>query len=142
MGSEATRVIRRWELTRGWRTSKGGYQRELSGAASHCFCTQTTGSVSDADQLYPGICIEIKTGYETRVSVLGHIQRGGAPTSYDRIIGTRFGVKAVELVVKEKFGKMVCLHNNKIHFIDIKDAVKKRKAVDKELYNIVEIFSD
>ena len=51
--------------------------------------------------------IEIKTGYETRVSVLGHIQRGGAPTSYDRIIGTRFGVKAVELVVKEKFGKMV-----------------------------------
>ncbi|MCK9602852.1 MAG: 6-phosphofructokinase, partial [Candidatus Omnitrophica bacterium] len=48
--------------------------------------------------------IEKKTGYETRVSVLGHIQRGGSPTAFDRVLGTRFGVKAVELVKEKKFG--------------------------------------
>ncbi|HBG60977.1 MAG: hypothetical protein A2Y03_10940 [Omnitrophica WOR_2 bacterium GWF2_38_59] len=86
--------------------------------------------------------IEEKTGYETRVSVLGHIQRGGTPTAYDRIISTRFGVKAVELVKEGKFGMMVSLLNNKIRYIEIKDAIKKRKAVDKELFKIVDVFSD
>ena len=84
--------------------------------------------------------IEEKTGYETRVSVLGHIQRGGTPTAYDRIIGTRFGFKAVELVKEGKYGKMVSLHNNKISFVDIKDAVKKRKAIDKDLLEIAKVF--
>jgi 6-phosphofructokinase 1 len=85
--------------------------------------------------------IEEKTGYETRVSVLGHIQRGGAPTAYDRIIGTRFGVEAVVLIQQEKFGKMVSLQDNKIRSVDIKDAVKKRKAIDKDLYDISKVFS-
>ena len=84
--------------------------------------------------------IEEKTKYETRVSVLGHIQRGGTPTAYDRIIGTRFGFKAVELVMYGKYGKMVSLHNNKIHFVDIKDAVKERKAIDEDLLKIAEVF--
>lgn len=86
--------------------------------------------------------IEEKTGYETRVSVLGHIQRGGTPTAYDRIISTRFGVKAVELVKEGKFGMMVSLINNKIRYVEIQDAIKKRKAVDKELFKIVDVFSD
>ena len=86
--------------------------------------------------------IEEKTGYETRVSVLGHIQRGGTPTAYDRIISTRFGVKAVELIKEGKFGTMVSLINNKIRFTEISEAIKKRKAVDKELFKIVEVFSD
>jgi len=84
--------------------------------------------------------IEEKTGYETRVSVLGHIQRGGSPTAYDRIIGTRFGFKAVELVRDNLLGKMVSLQNNKIHFVDIKDAVKKVKAIDNDLFEIAKIF--
>jgi len=68
--------------------------------------------------------IEKRTGYETRVSVLGHIQRGGTPTAFDRILGTRFGVKAVELAQMKKFGRMVALSGNKIIDVPIEDAVK------------------
>jgi len=85
--------------------------------------------------------IEEKTGYEARVSVLGHIQRGGTPTAYDRIIGTRFGVKAVELVQKGQFGKMVSISGNKIQSVDIESAVRTHKTVDKELLKITELFS-
>ena len=84
--------------------------------------------------------IEEYTGYETRVSVLGHIQRGGTPTAYDRIIGTQFGVKAVELVKEGKFGKMVSLRDNKLHYVDIEEAVKKRKAIDLDLYEMAKVF--
>ncbi len=84
--------------------------------------------------------IERETGYETRVSVLGHIQRGGSPTAFDRIIGTRFGVKAVDLVKENKFGKMVSLHDNKLHYVDIEEAVGRRKTVDMELYEMAKVF--
>jgi phosphofructokinase-like protein len=85
--------------------------------------------------------IEDNTGYETRVSVLGHIQRGGSPTAFDRVLSTRFGVKAVELVKESKFGKMVSLRDNKIRFVDIEEAVSARKTVDMELVAIAEVFS-
>jgi phosphofructokinase-like protein len=84
--------------------------------------------------------IEKRTGYETRVSVLGHLQRGGTPTAFDRILGTRFGVKAVELVEKKKFGRMVALAGNKIVDVPIGDAVKELKTVDMELYEIAKVF--
>jgi len=84
--------------------------------------------------------IERDTGYETRVSVLGHIQRGGTPTYYDRVIGTRFGVRAVELVKENKFGKMVSLHNNKIRSVPIQLAIEKRKTIDPAIYKIAEVF--
>lgn len=84
--------------------------------------------------------IEEKTGYETRVSVLGHIQRGGTPTAYDRIIGTQFGIKAVELVKEGKFGKMVSLKDNKMHYVDIEEAVKRRKPISEELYEMAKVF--
>lgn len=84
--------------------------------------------------------IEDMTGYETRVSVLGHIQRGGAPTAFDRILGTRFGVKAVELIKEGKFGKMVSYQNNRIKYCDIEEAVKVRKKVDMELFQIAKVF--
>lgn len=84
--------------------------------------------------------IEKKTGYETRVTVLGHILRGGSPTAYDRIIGTRFGFKAVELIKEKRFGKMVSLQGNKIIPIDIAEAVKKVKTVNPELYEIAKLF--
>ena len=84
--------------------------------------------------------IEQETGYEARVSVLGYIQRGGSPTAFDRILGTRFGVKAVELVKQGKFGKMVSMRANKITYVDIKEAVEKRKTVDLVLYDIAKVF--
>ena len=88
-----------------------------------------------------GKAIEDQTGYETRVSVLGYIQRGGAPTAFDRILATRFGVKAVELVADGKVGKMVSYQNNRIKYCDIEEAVKQRKKVDAELYQIARVFT-
>ena len=84
--------------------------------------------------------IEKRTGYETRVSVLGHIQRGGSPTAFDRVLGTRFGIKAVELVKNKQFGKMVALSGNKIIDVPLEKAVAALKTVDMELYNIAREF--
>lgn len=84
--------------------------------------------------------VEKKTGYETRVSVLGHIQRGGSPTAFDRVLGTRFGVKAIELVKNKKFGRMAALSGNKIIDVPLQDAVKALKTVDQELYDIAKVF--
>ncbi|MBU0502906.1 MAG: ATP-dependent 6-phosphofructokinase [Candidatus Omnitrophota bacterium] len=85
--------------------------------------------------------IEKRTGYETRISVLGHIQRGGSPTAFDRVLGTRFGVKAVELIKNKKFGRMVALAGNKIVDFPLEEAVKALKTVDQELYDIAKVFS-
>ncbi|MFH1692368.1 MAG: ATP-dependent 6-phosphofructokinase [Candidatus Omnitrophota bacterium] len=84
--------------------------------------------------------IEEKTGYETRVSVLGHIQRGGSPTAFDRILGTRFGIKAVELVENNDFGKMVSLCGTKIVAVPLESAVSKLKTIDMDLYDIAKEF--
>ncbi len=84
--------------------------------------------------------IEKRTGFETRVSVLGHIQRGGSPTAFDRVLGTRFGVKAIELVKNKKFGRMVALSGNKIIDVSLEEAVKALKTVDSELYEIAKVF--
>ena len=67
---------------------------------------------------------------ETRVTVLGHIQRGGSPSPFDRILSTRFGVAVVDLIAQGKFGEMVCLRNAKIHHVSIAEAVGAMKCVD------------
>jgi len=84
--------------------------------------------------------IEKSTGFETRVSVFGHIQRGGSPTAFDRILGTRFGVKAVELVKNKKFARMVALSGNKIIDVALAEAVKELKTIDNELYETAKVF--
>jgi len=84
--------------------------------------------------------IEQRTGYETRVTVLGHIQRGGSPTAFDRVLGTRFGVAAVELLLKDQFGQMVSLQGNKIVSVPIEQGIGKLKTVDVELYDLAKIF--
>jgi 6-phosphofructokinase 1 len=84
--------------------------------------------------------IEKRTSFETRVSVLGHIQRGGSPTAFDRVLGTRLGVKAIELVMAKKFGRMAALQGIKIVDVPLKDAVKELKTVDMELYNVAKVF--
>ncbi len=85
--------------------------------------------------------IEDNTNYETRVSVLGYILRGGSPTAFDRMLGTRFGVKAVELVKEHKFGKMVSLRENKIRYVDMEEAVSQRKLVNMDLVDIANVFT-
>lgn len=87
-----------------------------------------------------GDIIEKKTGFETRVTVLGHIQRGGSPTAFDRVLGSRFGVKAVELIKEGKFGCMVSLKGNKIVEVPIEKAVGTLKTVDKDFYNMAKTF--
>ena len=84
--------------------------------------------------------IEDRTGYETRVTVLGHIQRGGTPTARDRMLGTRFGIKAVDLVANGEFGKMAALKGDDIGSVLLEKAVGTLKTVDKELYDFARTF--
>lgn len=84
--------------------------------------------------------IEKRIGIETRVVVLGHLQRGGPPTAFDRILGTKFGLAAIDLVAKGKFGQMPALSGNSIIAVPIKDAVGKQKVVSQELYEMAKVF--
>ena len=73
--------------------------------------------------------ITARTGKETRTCVLGHLQRGGAPTTLDRILGTRFGVMAVQLLEENKFGEMVSYQNYQVRHVPIADAVNRLRGV-------------
>jgi 6-phosphofructokinase 1 len=73
--------------------------------------------------------ISRKTGKDVRVTVLGHLQRGGSPCSFDRILGTRFGTAAIELIKEGGFGKMVCLKTPHITSVPLQEAVKELKTV-------------
>jgi len=84
--------------------------------------------------------IDDKTGLETRATVLGHIQRGGHPTAFDRILGTRFGIAAADLVHKGDFGKMVALKADKVVPISLLAGVKKLKTVPPEMYEMAKVF--
>jgi 6-phosphofructokinase 1 len=76
--------------------------------------------------------IAARTGKETRCTVLGHLQRGGAPTTLDRILGTRFGVKAVKLIDEKQFGSMVSYQNYQVQHVPIADAVNRLRLVSPE----------
>jgi 6-phosphofructokinase 1 len=80
--------------------------------------------------------LERRMGIETRVTILGHVQRGGSPTAYDRVLATRFGVAAVQLIHDGDFGKMVALQGNRITAISLESAVNKLKTVDKDFYEL------
>ncbi|MBU1096102.1 MAG: ATP-dependent 6-phosphofructokinase [Bacteroidetes bacterium] len=73
--------------------------------------------------------ISDNTGLETRYTVLGHLQRGGSPTPYDRILSTKFGTTAIKLAIKKKFGRMVALKGNEIVSVKIEDAIANQKLV-------------
>src|SRR5574338_92467 len=76
--------------------------------------------------------IQENTGRETRVTVLGHLQRGGSPTAFDRILSTKFGAYAIDLASKKKFGRMVALKGNEIKNVSIEDAIARRKFVKED----------
>ena len=84
--------------------------------------------------------IEARTGFETRVTVLGHIQRGGSPTAFDRVLSTRFGVGAIDAVHAGDFGTMVALRDAKIVRVPLAEAVTELKTVDPELLEIADLF--
>ncbi|MGH9126533.1 MAG: ATP-dependent 6-phosphofructokinase [Acidimicrobiales bacterium] len=85
--------------------------------------------------------IEARTGIETRVTILGHIQRGGTPTAYDRVLATRFGIAAIEAVHDGAFDRMVALRADRIVRVPLAEAVTELKTVDRELlHDVAEAF--
>lgn len=84
--------------------------------------------------------IEKRTGFETRATILGHIQRGGSPTAYDRVLATRYGVFAAELVNNGNWGKMAALRGKDIVAVDLSEATGTLKTVDDELMQVAETF--
>jgi 6-phosphofructokinase 1 len=84
--------------------------------------------------------IEQRTGFETRVTVLGHVQRGGSPTARDRVLATRYGLKAADLVHEGKFGQMAALHGDAIVDVSLADATAELKTVPPEWYDVARAF--
>jgi phosphofructokinase-like protein len=84
--------------------------------------------------------IEELTGFETRVTVLGHLQRGGTPTAFDRVLATRFGVAAAELALSGAHGVMVALHGTRIEPVPLREVGGGNKGIDPALYEVAKAF--
>jgi phosphofructokinase-like protein len=84
--------------------------------------------------------IQRRTGFDTRVHILGYVQRGGTPTAYDRVLATRFGVAAIDLVSNGTWGRMVALRGSDVVDVPLDDAVSRPKLVPDELYEVAEVF--
>ncbi len=84
--------------------------------------------------------IESRTGYETRVTILGHVQRGGSPTAYDRVLSTWFGVEAIDAVHDHAWGQMVALQADKVVRVQLADAVRELKYVNPQLWRVAQQF--
>jgi len=84
--------------------------------------------------------IERRTGYETRMTILGHVQRGGTPNAYDRVLATRFGVAAIDAVSSGKTGEMVALRGTEVVTVPLAEALAAPKLLDPELFATAEVF--
>jgi ATP-dependent phosphofructokinase / diphosphate-dependent phosphofructokinase len=87
-----------------------------------------------------GAEIEERTGYETRVTVLGHVQRGGSPTPRDRVLATRYGLKAADLIAEGRFGRMAALHGDDIVDVSLAEATAELKTVPEDWYAVAKAF--
>jgi 6-phosphofructokinase 1 len=108
----------------------------LAGEEADAFGHVRLGGIANA--LAPEI--EKRTGFETRVTILGHVQRGGSPTAFDRVLATRFGIAAIDAVHEKDFGKMVAVRGTDIVRIPIADGVGTLKTIDSKLYEVAEVF--
>ena len=86
--------------------------------------------------------IERRTGFETRTVVLGHIQRGGSPSAFDRMLATRYGLGAIDMVHRGEFGRMAALRGNKIISVPLADAIAKNRTVDQEMIDVASGIMD
>jgi 6-phosphofructokinase 1 len=84
--------------------------------------------------------IERRTGYETRVTILGHVQRGGTPVAFDRVLATRFGVAAMDAAAGGRYGAMVALRAGEMVEVSLADALREPKLLDPALYETAELF--
>jgi ATP-dependent phosphofructokinase / diphosphate-dependent phosphofructokinase len=119
-------------------TYESGEQRLVAGEAraTDQFGHAVLGGVGDALARE----IEERTGFETRVTVLGHVQRGGTPTPRDRVLATRFGLKAADLVHEGRFGRMAALHGDSIVDVSLEEATQELKTVPPEWYDVARAF--
>jgi 6-phosphofructokinase 1 len=81
-----------------------------------------------------------RTGFETRVTVLGHVQRGGSPTPRDRVLATRYGLKAADLVHEGRFGRMAALRGDSIVDVSLAEATAELKTVPEDWYEVARAF--
>jgi 6-phosphofructokinase 1 len=88
-----------------------------------------------------GAQIQKATGFETRVTVLGHIQRGGSPSAFDRVLASRMGAKAVDLLLEGRKAEMVAIQSNKIVGVDIHYALSQKHDINREMYDLASILS-
>jgi 6-phosphofructokinase 1 len=86
--------------------------------------------------------IERRTGYESRTVVLGHIQRGGSPTAFDRMLATRYGIGAIDMVHRREFGYMVALRGTEIVSVPLQEALHRTRMVPPELLEVAESLQD
>jgi phosphofructokinase-like protein len=114
---------------------EGTFQMHASGQVD-AFGHARLGGIGDALAKE----IETRTGYETRAIVLGHVQRGGTPTAFDRVLSTRFGVAAIDAVHDGAFGDMVALRDGRIVRVPLSEAIGELKLVDDELYDVARVF--
>jgi ATP-dependent phosphofructokinase / diphosphate-dependent phosphofructokinase len=84
--------------------------------------------------------IEKRTGYETRMTILGHVQRGGTPLAYDRVLATRFGVAAIEAADRGDYGNMVALRGTEIVVVPLAEALAEPKLLDPAFFETAEVF--
>ena len=84
--------------------------------------------------------IEQRTGHEARATVLGHVQRGGTPTAFDRVLATRFGLHAIDAAHEGRWGKMTALRSTDIQLVDLSEATAELKTVPESLYREAEVF--
>jgi ATP-dependent phosphofructokinase / diphosphate-dependent phosphofructokinase len=119
-------------------TYESGERRQVAGEAraTDQFGHVVLGGVGDALARE----IEERTGYETRVTVLGHVQRGGIPTPRDRVLATRFGLKAADLVEERRFGRMAALHGDAVVDVSLEEATQALKTVPSEWYDVARAF--
>jgi 6-phosphofructokinase 1 len=107
----------------------------------------TSGALDEAGRVrlggvgqYVAQELERRTGFETRVSVLGHIQRGGSPTAHDRVLASRFGVHACDMVARGEFGRMAALRGDEITSVALDDATRTLKRVPAEYFDVARVF--
>jgi 6-phosphofructokinase 1 len=119
-------------------TYESGERQAVAGEAraSDQFGHVVLGGVGEA----LGHAIEERTGFETRVTVLGHVQRGGTPTARDRVLATRYGLKAADLVEADAFGRMAALHGDEIVDVSLDEATASLKTVPPEWYAVAQAF--
>jgi ATP-dependent phosphofructokinase / diphosphate-dependent phosphofructokinase len=117
-------------------TSREGTLQTRTGTATDAFGHARLGGVGVALESE----IERLTGFETRVTILGHVQRGGSPVAFDRVLATRFGVAAMDAAAAGRFGTMVGLSGTEIREVSLQEALREPKLLDPALYATAELF--